>query len=237
MSLTSVDLPEPLTPVTATKSPSGKETSTLCRLCCLAPTTFNSRPGVRGAEQLLDGPGVDDLTAVLAGSRADVDRPVGDPDGVLVVLDDDEGVAEVAEAEQGLDEPVVVALVKTDRRLVEHIQHADEARADLRRQPDPLRLAAGERARGPVQRQVVQPDVEEEPKPLLDLLEHPLGDLPLAIAQVDGPQELGGLVDRHRADLGDVAPADRHRGRDGLEASPPAHRAGHLAHEPLEPLP
>jgi hypothetical protein len=64
------------------------------------------------------------------------------------VLDDDHGVAEVAQADQRLDEPAVVALVQADRRLVEHVEHADQAGADLRRQPDALRLAAGRRADG-----------------------------------------------------------------------------------------
>jgi hypothetical protein len=35
--LTSVDFPEPLTPVTATKSPSGIVTSIFFRLFCVAP--------------------------------------------------------------------------------------------------------------------------------------------------------------------------------------------------------
>ena len=48
MSLTSVDLPDPLTPVTATKQPSGKATSMLRRLCSRAPSTTSSRPFCRG---------------------------------------------------------------------------------------------------------------------------------------------------------------------------------------------
>ena len=107
------------------------------------------------------------------------------PDGVLVVLDDDQGVAEVLEPDQGLDQPVVVALVQPDGRLVEDVEHADEAGADLGGEPDPLRLAAGQRARGPVEREVVQADVEQEPQPLVDLLEHPLGDLLLAGRQLE----------------------------------------------------
>ena len=91
-------------------------------------------------------PGVDDLAAVLAGARADVDDVVGDLDGVLVVLDDEHGVAEVAQPDQRVDEPAVVALVQADRRLVEHVEHADQAAADLRRQPDALGLAAGQGA-------------------------------------------------------------------------------------------
>ena len=66
------------------------------------------------------------------------------------------------------------------RRLVQHVEHADQAGADLGGQPDPLRLAAGQRAGRPVERQVVQADVEQEAEPGVDLLEHPLGDLLLA---------------------------------------------------------
>jgi hypothetical protein len=102
----------------------------------------------------------DDLAAVLAGARADVDDVVGGADRLLVVLDDDHGVAEVAQPLERLDQPRVVALVQADRRLVEDVEHADEPGADLRRQPDALRLAAGQRAGGAVEREVVEADVE-----------------------------------------------------------------------------
>ena len=42
MSLTSVDLPDPDTPVTAMKQPSGNATSTPRRLCSAAPLTTTS---------------------------------------------------------------------------------------------------------------------------------------------------------------------------------------------------
>ena len=48
-------------------------------------------------EQLLQRALDDDLAAVLPRARADVDDVVGDADGLLVVLDDDHGVAEVAQ--------------------------------------------------------------------------------------------------------------------------------------------
>ena len=43
MSLTSVDLPEPETPVTATRQPSGMSTSMPRRLCSRAPTIVSCR--------------------------------------------------------------------------------------------------------------------------------------------------------------------------------------------------
>ena len=131
-------------------------------------------------QQLLQRAAVHDLAAVLAGAGADVDDPVGDLDGVLVVLDDDQRVAHVAQPDQGLDQPVVVALVQADGRLVQDVEHADQAGADLGGQPDALGLAAGEGAGRAVEREVVQADVDQEPQPLVDLLEHPLGDLLVA---------------------------------------------------------
>ena len=47
MSLTRVDLPEPETPVTATKQPSGNATSMSRRLCSRAPRTTICSPEPR----------------------------------------------------------------------------------------------------------------------------------------------------------------------------------------------
>ncbi len=60
-------------------------------------------------------------------------------------------------------------LVEADRRLVEHVEHAHQLAADLGGQPDALALAAGERRRRAVERQVADPDVVEEAQPVLDL--------------------------------------------------------------------
>jgi len=57
---------------------------------------------------------------------------------LLVVLDDDDGVAQVAQPLQRPDQLGVVALVQPDRRLVEDVQHPHEGGADLRREADSL---------------------------------------------------------------------------------------------------
>lgn len=46
-------------------------------------------------QQVGVGTAVHDVAAVLAGARTDVDNPVGMRDGVLVVLDDDQGVPQI----------------------------------------------------------------------------------------------------------------------------------------------
>ncbi|GMA39470.1 hypothetical protein GCM10025883_15150 [Mobilicoccus caccae] len=67
------------------------------------------------------------------------------------MLDDDECVAEVAQPGEGADEALVVALVQADGRLVEDVEHPDQARADLRGQADALGLPAREGRRRPVE--------------------------------------------------------------------------------------
>lgn len=177
-----------------------------------------------------------DLAAVLARAGADVHDPVGDLDGVLVVLDDDERVAHVAQPHEGLDQPVVVALVQPDGRLVQDVEHADESGADLGGQPDALGLAAGERAGRAVEREVVQADVDQEPQPLVDLLEDALGDLLVPGLELQLAEEVGAVADRHRGDLGDGPAHDRDREDDRLEPGAFTGRAGHLAHVALEAL-
>ena len=99
-------------------------------------------------EEALEVTRIDDLAAVFAGEGSDVDDVVRLEDRGLVVLDHDQRVAEVPEPHEGVDESPVVALVQADRRLVEDVQHPDEAAADLGREPDALRFAPGEGAGG-----------------------------------------------------------------------------------------
>jgi len=69
------------------------------------------------------------------------------------------GVAEVAQALERGEQTVVVALVQADARLVQNVKHADEPRANLRGQPDALRLAAAQCAALAVEREIAQADV------------------------------------------------------------------------------
>ena len=197
------------------------------------------RLGVR--LELRDRPGVHHPAAVLPRARADVDHPVRRPHRVLVVLDDDQRVPQVAQPGERVDQPAIVALVQPDRGLVEDVEHPDQAGPDLRREPDALGLAPGEGAGRAGEREVVEPDVEQEAEPRLDLLEDRPGDHLLAGPEDEPLQELRAVGHRERADLGDrgVAPRlvpQRHGEDLGLEPRAGADRAGHLAHVALVAL-
>ena len=124
----------------------------------------------RLGEHLRGRAGGDDLTAADAGAGAEVHQVVGGPHRVLVVFDHEDRVAHVAEAFEAREQAGVVARVQPDTRFVEDVQHADQPAADLRREPDALRFAAGERGRLAVEREVVKPDVQEEAESRANLL-------------------------------------------------------------------
>ena len=123
---------------------------------------IHSGKGVPEAFYLFGRSDCRDTTAVDAGAGAYVDDEVGFADGVFVVFDDDKSVSEVFELLQGLDQLMVVALVKTDGGFVEDVEDAHEVGADLGCEPDSLRFSARERSRTPRQRQVSEPDFFEE---------------------------------------------------------------------------
>src|SRR3954467_6944451 len=111
------------------------------------------------------------MAAVDAGAGAHVDHIIGVADRILVMLDDEHGVAEIAQPVERDQEALIVALVKADARIVEDVEHARQARADLAGQADALALAAGKRARGAVQVDIIETDIVEEAEPLVNLLE------------------------------------------------------------------
>ena len=128
------------------------------------------------------GPAEHELSALLAAARPELDHVVGGANRVGVVLDDEHGVAGVAQAMQQAEQPIHVARVQPDRRLVEHVERVDELRAERVREPDALRLAAGQRSRRAIHREVVEPDVAEELHAVARFLEDVRGDLPLELA-------------------------------------------------------
>ena len=130
----------------------------------------------------------------------------------------------------------VVPLVQPDGRLVQHVQHTHQPAADLAGQPDSLGLAAGQRGCRSVQVEVVEAHVAQEPDAGVDLLEHPLGDEHLAIAQLETGQHLAGLADGQRAELVDAVPVHGHRQRQRVEAGPTTGPARHLPHVALDLL-
>ncbi len=183
---------------------------------------------VRVVENVLQLPLRDDLAAVDARAGAEIDDMVGGADGVLVMLDHDDGVAEIAQALERDQQAVIVALVEADGGLVEHVEHAREARADLAGEADALAFAARQGAGGAIEVEVIEADVVEEAEALVDFLEDGLGDLRLLAGElgIEFAIPCDGGGDREVGDGGDVGPGDLDAERFGFEAGAVAGLAG-----------
>ena len=195
------------------------------------------RNGIR-MQDIVERTGRDDPAALASGQRSHIDDIVRRPHHILVVLDHDDRIARIAQLLEAADQPLVVALVQTDGRLVENIKHVHQLRADLGRQADALALAARQRTRGTGQGEIAQSDFDEEAEPLADLLDDLLGDLPLLGREIffDVGDPLRKTGDRHRGHFGDVQPPDAEMKRLVPQARTAADAAFLINQELLAPL-
>ena len=135
------------------------------------------------------------LAAMHARAGPHLHDVVGGANGVLVMLHHDHRVADVAQALQRRDHLHVVLRVQADARLVEHVEHAHQARTDLRGQAYALRLAAGERAGAAIEAEVIEPDAEQQLQPAADFAQHLAAGIGAAARRFDGAQERVQLVE------------------------------------------
>ena len=155
------------------------------------------------------------MAARHARRRAHVDQMVGRADRILVMLHHQNRVAQRLQPPQRAQQPFVVALVQANAWLIEHIEHAREATADLAGQPDALTLAAGKRRAAAGERQVIQSHIDQELQPLHNLPQDAPGDLlSLRSERVLGrAKPVQRTADRQFRTLRQVVPGNLHRQR------------------------
>jgi len=110
-----------------------------------------------------------DLTAVRPGLRPQLDHVIGCAHHRVIMLHDEHRIAQIAQALERADEPLIIRRVQANAGLVQHIEHASQARADLCGQPNALGFATTERATLAVQRQIAEPNIFQEAKTLRNL--------------------------------------------------------------------
>ena len=150
----------------------------------------------------------DEVAAVFAGSGAEIEDVVGLADGVFVVLDDEDGVAEVAQVFERVDQALVVALMQADGRLVEYVEDAAKARTDLRGEADALALAAGESRCRSIEREVAEADGVEKFEALDDLALQAVGDDAVASGEEHAARAAEGAFERELCKVGDRRAVD-----------------------------
>src|SRR5215475_10557928 len=216
MSLTSVDFPEPLTPVMATKHPRGNATSMLRRLCSRAPSTTTSRPFCLGRRII--GTGMDrrpDRYAPVIDS-SEVSRsstvpsttisppcspargPMSTTQSALRMVS-----SSCSTTISMLPRSRSRTSVSISRWLSRWCNPIDGSSSTYRTPTSPLPICDARRIRCASPPASV-PDVEQEAEALVDLLQDGLGDHQVALGQAERAEELGRLRDRQLTELEDV---------------------------------
>ncbi len=168
------------------------------------------------------------FAAPLAGSRADFDDLVRRPQHRFLMLDDDHRVAAIAQSDDGRDQAIDIRRMQADRRLIEHVQHVDQAGAERGGQRHPLRLSAAERAQRAVEREIAEPDGFQIAEPGLHLLEHHAADAPLPRRQLHGAQVLEQIVNFEHRKFSHVQSAQARGQRLGSQPTSAAGGAGRV---------
>ncbi len=178
-----------------------------------------------------------DPAALLAGARAHIHQPVRTQHRLDIVLHHHHRIALVPQLLQRGNQLAVVPLVQPDARLIQNVEHIHQLRPDLRGEPDALAFPARKRRRGPVQRQIAQPHIEQEDDSVVELFEDVAGNQPLLLAEpfrqaVQPRQKVRKL---HRSGLRYGFPVDFKTIRILVEARPAADRAdnrlGNILHD------
>ena len=103
-----------------------------------------------------------DVAAALAAFGAEVEHVVSVADDVEIVLDDDDGVAEVGEAMQHFQQLAHVVEVQAGGGFVEQVERTPGLPlGQLAGQLHALRFAAGKRGRGLAQMDVAEADIDQ----------------------------------------------------------------------------
>ena len=124
--------------------------------------------------------------------------------------------------------------MKADGRLIENVENAHKARANLGCKPDSLALAAGERPRRARKRQIGKPDRLQEAKARANFPQNLLGDDGHGARELQALHKVQRLTDRESTEVHDAQAADRHGKADIGQAVPVALRARTLGHALLE---
>ena len=176
----------------------------------------------------------DDFAAQFAGSRSEVEQLIGAADNIMVVLNDEQRVAEVAQLVQGADQACVVARVEADGRFVEDVEHTAQTAANLAGEADALRFATGECRRSAADGEILQPDFDQKGEAIGNFADQFAGNLFLLSRQFPFTNDRQQITQRRPAVLVDRAALELHRPRIVAQSATTTLTALNLAHQMFE---
>src|SRR5882724_8544582 len=172
--------------------------------------------------QLCKGTFANHFSAVLPRARTEIEDAIGCAHNLGVVLDDQDGITQIAQIMQDVDELRGIAAVESDRRFVEDVKRPDQARAERRCQLNALGLATGEGRGHAAQGEIFQPDLIQKAQAVLDLFQKLVCNFTLGFTQREGSEKFSRLGHGEATDLANILAADSDLARLLTQTLPPA---------------
>ena len=125
----------------------------------------------------------------MAGTWANVDQVIAGTHERFVVFDHHDRIALLLQISERSNQPIIVARMQPNRRLIQQVQNADEPRADSGGQPHALPFAAAQRVGRSVQRQILRADAIKKREPPYNFSHNRLRHRPLIFCERKSAKE------------------------------------------------
>src|SRR4051812_21089828 len=149
--------------------------------------------GVGIFAKFLEGAFGDNMAALHAGARSEVDDVISAAHRFFIVFDDEERIAAILEELKGVEEVFVVARMKTDGGFVEDVKDAAEIGAELGGEANALGFAAAEGGDAAAEFQIFEADFTEEFQALANFRKDVTGDLGFVAGEFEAGEKLKGV--------------------------------------------
>ena len=111
-----------------------------------------------------------------ASSRTNVNDVISAPNRIFIVFDNDDRVAEITQILKRVQQPVIVSLMQADGWFIEYIHDTLQSGTNLTGEANTLRFTARQALRAAIKRQIVEANVDQKIKTLLDFGRDLVGD-------------------------------------------------------------
>ena len=159
-----------------------------------------------------------DFATVFASARANIDNPIRHLNGFLVVLHHNQGVSEVSEFDQRVNQAPVISLVESDTWLVQNVQHTGQPGPNLGCQTDALGFATRERARRSSHTEVAQAHLEQKLQTRADFSKNRFCDSGIAFRERKAGHEGERVLQAHIGNIRNRCIVDGNRENVGPQA-------------------
>ena len=120
---------------------------------------------------------------MLPGTGTDIHNTVRCTHGVLIMFHHDQGITQITQMTEGIQQFIIISLMQTDTWLIQNIGNTHQTGTDLGSQTDTLSLSAGQGCCGTGEGQIIQSHIHQKSDSCPDFFQNLTADHLLCLGQ------------------------------------------------------